>query len=173
MNRILPVIMTACVALLSACSQKPQTPVEQMTSDDASLPVVEASASMPPIMNEDAVTEESSASNVVDDDSSGIPKTLQGRWGLVAADCTSTRGDAKGLLEVSADQLKFYEAVAKMGTIKEAGGTRIRASFSYSGEGQSWTQDVVLATHDGGKTLTRRDYGPDAAPGPLTYSRCS
>ena len=38
-----------------------------------------------------------------------IPASLHGRWGLTPADCTSTRGDAKGLLIVSADGLKFYE----------------------------------------------------------------
>src|SRR5687767_670720 len=27
-----------------------------------------------------------------------IPAALHGRWGLTPADCTSTRGDAKGLL---------------------------------------------------------------------------
>ncbi|PNU06619.1 hypothetical protein A8V01_03180 [Novosphingobium guangzhouense] len=104
---------------------------------------------------------------------SEIPEAIRGRWGLVAADCTSTRGDAKGLLEVSADQLKFYESVAKLGEIKEAGESRIRGTFDYTGEGQSWTQDVVLDVQDDGKTMIRRDYGKDAMPGPLTYTRCA
>src|SRR5687768_11553061 len=41
-----------------------------------------------------------------------IPAALHGRWGMSPADCTSTRGDAKGLLVVSADGLRFYESRA-------------------------------------------------------------
>ena len=33
-----------------------------------------------------------------------IPAAIQGRWGLTPADCTSTRGDAKGLLTIGAGQ---------------------------------------------------------------------
>jgi hypothetical protein len=104
---------------------------------------------------------------------SEIPASARGRWGLVPKDCTSKLGDAKGLLTVSAGQLKFYESVAKLGKVKEAGDGHFRATFQYSGEGQSWTQDVVLEVADGGKTLIRRDYGPDAAPSPQTYTRCT
>src|SRR5687767_8399070 len=42
-----------------------------------------------------------------------IPEALQGRWALTPDDCTSARGDAKGLLVVSRDELRFYESVAK------------------------------------------------------------
>ena len=66
-----------------------------------------------------------------------------------------------------------YEAVAKIGKVKEADDSRIRATFRYSGEGQTWVQDVVLDAQDGGKTLIRRDFGPDALPGPQKYTRCT
>lgn len=102
-----------------------------------------------------------------------IPQEVQGRWGLVPADCTTTRGDDKGLVTIGPDALKFYESHAKLGTIAERSDTRIRATFAFSGEGMEWTQDVVLDAQDGGKTLIRRDYGPEAMPGPLKYTRCS
>ena len=104
---------------------------------------------------------------------SEIPAPIRGRWGLVPKDCTSTLGDAKGLLTVSAGQLKFYEAVAKLRKVKEAQDDRISGTFVFSGEGQTWTLDVVLDVQDGGKTLVRRDYGKDALPGPLKYTRCT
>jgi hypothetical protein len=63
--------------------------------------------------------------------------------------------------------------VAKLGEIKEAGESRIRATFAYTGEGQSWTQDVVLDAQADGKTLIRREYGKDAIPGPQKYTRCT
>jgi hypothetical protein len=101
-----------------------------------------------------------------------IPAALRGRWGLVPDDCTSTRGDAKGLLTIGPDTLTFYESRAKLGQIEEIDDSRIRASFDFSGEGMIWTRDAVLGLKDGGKTLVRREYGEDATPGPLRYTRC-
>lgn len=101
-----------------------------------------------------------------------IPAGLRGRWGLVPADCTSTHGDAKGLMEVGATTLTFYESRAKLGQVRESGAERIRATYSFNGEGQEWTQDVELRSWEGGKKLIRQDRGPDALPGPLTYIRC-
>lgn len=101
-----------------------------------------------------------------------IPAAVQGRWGLVANDCDQGRDDAKGLLTIGADTLKFYESSARLGQIKEFDDSRIRASFEFSGEGMTWSRDEVLDAQDGGKTLIRREYGEDAAPGPLRYTRC-
>jgi hypothetical protein len=102
-----------------------------------------------------------------------IPAAIRGRWGLVPADCTSTRGDAKGLLTISASSLEFYESVGTLGTISEAGPTRIRASFDFEGEGMNWKRDQVLDVQDDGATLIRREYGEEAAPGPFRYARCN
>ena len=43
-----------------------------------------------------------------------IPAAFQGRFGLTPDDCTSTAGDAKGLLEITGTELKFYESVGKL-----------------------------------------------------------
>lgn len=102
-----------------------------------------------------------------------IPQAAQGRWGLVPADCTSTRGDAKGLLTVSPTTLKFYESVGKLGAIEQRADDRIRAEFAFTGEGMNWTRDLSLAVQDDGKTLVRREFGADAAPRAFTYTRCS
>ncbi|GGC35789.1 hypothetical protein GCM10011371_23950 [Novosphingobium marinum] len=101
-----------------------------------------------------------------------IPGAIQGRWGLVAADCTSTRGDAKGLLEVGAEQLRFYESVATIETVTESSASNLRGTFAFTGEGQSWVHDVSLTLDDGGQTLVRKDTGADAMPGELKYQRC-
>ncbi|HEY6816500.1 MAG TPA: hypothetical protein VI168_13245 [Croceibacterium sp.] len=102
-----------------------------------------------------------------------IPAVLRGRWGLVPADCTSTRGDAKGLLTIGDDKLQFYESVGTLDTIMEAEPTRIRASFDFEGEGMTWEREIVLDLQDDGTTLIRREYGEDAAPGPLRYAKCN
>jgi len=102
-----------------------------------------------------------------------IPEAIRGRWGLVAADCTSTRGDAKGLLEIDAGRLRFYESVGTLDTVMDAEPTRLRATFDFEGEGMTWEREMVLDVQDGGSTLIRREYGEDAAPGPFRYSRCT
>ena len=180
MKVTLPLIALGAVLALSACSKKADepegaasssAPVETAESAPASVPVeteptAEAMATPDPSPTATATTAEAVTATT-------IPASIRGRWGMVPKDCTSKLGDAKGLLIVSAEQLKFYEAVAKLGKVKEADDSRVRATFKYSGEGQAWTQDVVLDAQDGGKTLIRRDYGPDALPGPQKYTRCA
>lgn len=107
------------------------------------------------------------------DSGTGIPTALHGRWGLVPADCTSTRGDNKGLLTITADMLRFYESVGKIGNMAERGPDRIVADFAMTGEGQEWTRRMTLDVQDGGKTLVRREQGDDAMPGALRYQRCA
>jgi hypothetical protein len=98
---------------------------------------------------------------------------MQGRWGLVPADCTSTRGDAKGLIIVSASDIRFYESVGKLSKASSATASSLRAEFAFSGEGETWTRDMALDIADGGKVLVRREFGPEAAPEPLRYGKCS
>ena len=98
---------------------------------------------------------------------------MQGRWGLVTADCEPGRSDAKGLLEITAGQLEFYESVGTLDTIIEAEPSRIRAAFDFEGEGMSWDRELVLSLEDDGTTLIRREYGEDAAPGPFRYTKCN
>jgi hypothetical protein len=102
----------------------------------------------------------------------GIPAALQGRWGLVPADCTSTRGDAKGLLTISPTTLKFYESLGTLGKIRTRTASTLRADFSFSGEGMTWTRDETLSVS--GNKLTRTERGGDepGSGGPFTYTRC-
>ena len=104
-------------------------------------------------------------------DEAGIPATLRGRWGLVAADCEPGRADAKGLMVVSGDKLEFYESVGTLGTASERLPQSIRAGFAFTGEGMTWTREMVLETD--GETLTRTEFGPEAMPEPLRYTKCS
>ena len=102
-----------------------------------------------------------------------IPATIQGRWGLVPADCTSTRGDAKGLLVISDKQLTFYESRGTLTRVVEGDDSRIVGDFDMSGEGMTWQRRMTLDAQDEGKTLVRRETGgEDAMPGALKYSRC-
>ena len=107
------------------------------------------------------------AANVSGAAAGPIPAALQGRWGLTPADCTSTRGDAKGLLEIGPDSLKFYESRAVPGTSIESGDQGISGNFNFTGEGQEWSKYVSLKLQ--GKVLTRTERNPVAS---YDYARC-
>ena len=96
-----------------------------------------------------------------------IPVPLQGRWGLSPADCSSTRGDAKGLLIVSAGDLKFYESRAIPGKDIQTTGNSISGEFDFTGEGQSWTRFEALQLQKDG--LVRTETNPAAS---FTYAKC-
>ncbi len=97
-----------------------------------------------------------------------IPSFLHGRWGMSPADCTSTRGDAKGLLVISAKELRFYESRAV--PVGNIGGTEdsFTADFAFTGEGQSWTGFETLEIQ--GRRLVRTTSSPMAS---YTYAKCS
>lgn len=98
-----------------------------------------------------------------------IPESMQGRWGLVPADCTSTRGDAKGLLTVTPDTLQFYESRAKLAKVVGSWPEKLKAEFAFTGEGQSWTRTETLSLTNSSNTLVRDD---EELPQPLRYARC-
>ena len=151
------------VALVLAGCNEPSAPAPEPSASEAALPTLAvpspgATPAEPSVIDTPTATQ--------------IPAALQGRWGLVPNDCDPSRDDAKGLLTIGPDSLRFYESRAILDMIKESNDSRIRASFQFTGEGMTWTRDEVLDVQDGGKTLVRREYGEDAAPGPLRYSRC-
>ena len=96
-----------------------------------------------------------------------IPAALHGRWGMTPADCISTRGDAKGLLEIAPDSLKFYESRAVPGTSIETDDEGISGNWNFTGEGQEWSKYVSLKLQ--GKVLTRTERNPVAS---YNYARC-
>lgn len=101
-----------------------------------------------------------------------IPEALHGRWGLVPADCTSTRGDAKGLITIDAERIEFYESRAVVDEIEEQDTGMIRARFAFTGEGQEWTRDIEWRLSEDGATLMRSETGEDALDEPLSYTKC-
>ena len=102
-----------------------------------------------------------------------IPAALRGRWGLVAADCTTANGDDKGLITVDAESIRFYESRAVLNTVKEVRESRVVASFDFSGEGQTWSMEETLDLQGDGKQLVRTEKGENAMTEPLHYTKCA
>lgn len=96
-----------------------------------------------------------------------IPPALHGRWGLTPGDCTSGRGDAKGLLVVSDRELRFYESRAVPGADAQSGQNSINGHFNFTGEGQSWSKFEALKVT--GTKLVRTENNPAAS---YTYAKC-
>ena len=107
------------------------------------------------------------APNVADNSPGPMPAAIRGRWGLTPADCISSRGDAKGLLEIGPDSLKFYESRAVPGTSVETNDQGISGNFNFTGEGQQWSKYVSLRLE--GEVLRRTERNPVAS---YNYARC-
>jgi hypothetical protein len=159
-------LLTACAAalVLSACS-KGQDPAAIKTDPALSEAPIDAGSAP-------ASTAPSASEASADQTETSIPMAMRGRWGLVSADCTSDRGDAKGLLTIEAGSIRFYESVAKLAKVDQRSETALKASYAFSGEGMEWKRDMTLALQPGGKVLIKQEFGQDAPAGPYKYIRC-
>lgn len=154
MTRIETILPLLAIALVAGCGQP--SPVDPKAKNVAAVPAASenspSAVGAPPAQAADA---------------GAIPAPLRGRWGLEPADCTSTKGDAKGLLIVSADDLKFYESRAVPGDDAGTTANSISGQFNFTGEGQSWTRFEALQLQKDG--LVRTESNPAAS---FTYAKC-
>ncbi len=151
---------------LSACGKR----ADDRAADD--LSGVNGIAAAEPAPNEGAKPPENLAEPATgpapdEPAATTIPTALHGRWGLVTGDCTSTRGDAKGLVTITAAEVRFYESVARPSKIVERTGSTIRGEFDLTGEGMEWTNSMIWSAN--GNKLTRVDSEDDSR---LVYTRC-
>ena len=151
--------------LLSACGGP--DPVDSNAANAPALPEVNqagASATGAPPANLAATAANDETATI---GSEKIPAALHGRWGLAPMDCTSTRGDAKGLLTIDGEKLKFYESVARPSDDATADVDSISGDFAFTGEGQTWTRFEALEIQ--GRNLVRTESNPTAS---FTYAKC-
>ena len=79
----------------------------------------------------------------------------------------------EGLLEISVNALMFFESRGTLKRIREQEPTRIRADFTFAGEGMTWDNSMTFTVQDNGQTLIRQDQRPEeGAPGLYHYTRC-
>jgi hypothetical protein len=151
---------------LTACQAAPEThaanDAEAANQADAPIKNVET---LPP--DETVIPPANETAAPTEPAPKTIPAAFQGRWGMVLNDCDPKRDDAKGLVTIGADTMKFYESRAKLARITAASAEKIGAEFAYSGEGQTWTKKETLALTGGGNTLTRTE-----SEGSFDYKRC-
>jgi hypothetical protein len=172
MKAVLAAIPVAFVLGVAACGKT--EPVAEDAENAANLDVVvaEANATAEAVHNE---ADETPPSPGTGDNATTpappvpgaiIPAQYQGRWGMVPADCTSTRGDAKGLMTIGDTSIRFYESTATLTKQRPAIATSFAGLFAFRGEGQSW--EKVMTFTRTGDTLKRAE-----DEGTFTYKRCA
>jgi len=155
-------IICAAIVGLAACG-KPDA-VANGANDVDALPTLNTPAPSPT-----GAPPADAAANTSGDPApaAGIPAALQGRWGLTPVDCTTTLGDAKGLLIVNSDELRFYESRAVPSPGVETSPDSVTGNFAFTGEGQAWEKYETFELHKDKLVRTERD--PVAS---FTYVRC-
>ena len=133
--------------------------VEVLPPDDTASPPAGNDAAEPADGNGNGTAPPDSGTTAV------IPAQYRGRWGMVPADCTSTRGDAKGLITVGDKTIRFYESTATLKEQRPAIATSFSGLFGFTGEGQTW--EKVMTFTRTGDTLKRAE-----EEGNFTYKRC-
>lgn len=163
MNRVrVPFVAIAAMLTIVACNRSDPVEPEASRADELPGPVEQApSAAGAPQGVPTAPAKALPAAALT------IPAGLHGRWGLTPGDCTSTRGDAKGLLIVSADGLRFYESRAVPGSDAQSSEDSISGHFTFTGEGQTWSRYEAVKRQK--EKLVRTEANPTAS---FTYAKC-
>jgi hypothetical protein len=162
-----PLFALTAIMSMVACSGRDPVADE---ADNAATTAAQENAIVPEV-NEVAPANEGNTSTEEPGQaltSTTIPAAMYGRWGLTPGDCTSTRGDAKGLLIVSPNQLKFYESVGKPAGELKISADSASGDYVFSGEGMTWKKYQVLEIQSG--KLVRTESSPMAS---YTYARCT
>jgi hypothetical protein len=172
MKAVLAAIPMLFVVGVAACGKNEPVAEDAENSANLDAVVAEANATAEAVHNEADETPPSpgtgdNATTPVPPTPGGIiPAQYQGRWGMVPADCTSTRGDTKGLMTIGDTSIKFYESTATLTRQRPAIATSFSGLFAFRGEGQSWEKVMTFART--GDTLKRAE--PE---GSFTYKRCA
>lgn len=165
MKRAIMIILAVATA---ACGQS--DPVAEDANNSSTLPapananVGNPTGAAPPANSSAEANQATGAST----SAAAIPAMLHGRWGLTPGDCTSTRGDNKGLLTISATELRFYESRAVPVGHVNSSADSFSAEYAFTGEGMNWKKYQTLELQ--GDKLVRTESNPTTS---YTYARCS
>jgi hypothetical protein len=154
----------SCLAFLAIVACSRNDPVDDRASNTAGLPDINVQA--PSTSGEPHADTE--PATVMPKGQAIIPAAMQGRWGLTPADCMPGRSDAKGLMTITANDIRFYESRAVPGSDVQTSPQIMSGKFDFTGEGQSWTRyEAIKVDRD---KLIRTESGPTAS---FTYAKCA
>ena len=155
---------------LAACQQRNDDNIAIDESNPANAEI----ETLPP---DETPTNDANLGNVDSDTSAdmpvppgalAIPAAFHGRWGMVPADCTSTKGDAKGLIVIDSNSIKFFESRGTLNKVTLNAPENFTGNFAFTGEGQNWIRSENLKLTGSSNTLLREAEGGIEG----TYKRC-
>jgi hypothetical protein len=161
-----PISSIALLALALAACQQPND--DNIAIDESNA----ANAEIETLPPDETVTNDTT--NVLNGNSSesgpvAIPAAFHGRWGMVPADCTSTKGDAKGLITINADSITFYESKGRLTKVTLNAPENFTGIFAFTGEGQTWSNSQNLKLTGSSNTLVRSETDVSQS---YSYKRC-
>ena len=157
------VTFISCLAVVAVVACSRNDPVDDKANNTAGLPDINVqapSAAGEPHADTKPATAAPAAQAV-------LPAAMIGRWGLTPADCERGRADAKGLMTISATDLRFYESRAVPGGDVQTSPQIVSGNFHFTGEGQTWTRYEAIKVD--GQKLIRTESNPTAS---FTYAKC-
>lgn len=158
----------ALLALALAACQRPNDDnivIDESNAANAAIETLPPDETMTNVENEVGNSGESQpAANLA------MPAAFHGRWGMVPADCTSTKGDAKGLITIDPTSIKFFESKGTLTKVTLNAPENFTGTFAFTGEGQSWTNSQNLKLTGSSNTLIRSE--TDVAQS-FSYKRCA
>ena len=98
-----------------------------------------------------------------------IPARFQGVWDYVEGTC-APESDLR--LEISAEQITFYEAVGSVLSAKAESGSHVVVVLAIEGEGETSEEELLLTLSEEGDELTPQFYFDGKASEPLIRKRC-
>lgn len=178
LNFALPALLALAIA---ACQQPADNSnitidnninaAEAANAEVEMLPPSEEAGAPVAVSNAGAASSATAVPGSVSPSANLIPAQYRGRWGLVAADCTSTRGDNKGLITIADTTIRFYESIATLQERRPAIATSFSGLYGFTGEGQTWER-VETLTRTGDRLERRSTTRGGEAGDALTYTCC-
>jgi hypothetical protein len=162
-NALIPAIALLALAACQPPSDPNAVDPGELNVDAADIEVLPPSEEAGPPAADNAAANETAPA-------AAIPAAFHGRWGMVPADCTSTRGDNKGLITVDSTSIKFYESRATLTKATGDAPENFTGDFGFTGEGQTWTKSQNLKLTGSSNRLIRSETEPAMS---FTYKRCT
>ncbi len=98
-----------------------------------------------------------------------IPVGFHGKWASTKENCTANNPQQ---IQISANELSFFENQAELVAITQFEPTRIEGKFNYRVNKESTPYYYTLDLQNQEKVLIMRENGDNARPGPIKYEKC-
>ena len=155
--------------ILAACSSEEAGNEAAVAGDESLAPHMSdeelTEVPPPPPLPGQNETDDQGGDGSDDEVATAIPARFHGEWNQDLSACGT--GASETRLRIGADRLRFYESAGEVREVDVVSDRLIEVTATYSGEGQTWTNERQLSLSPDGDTLTVTGDGAT-----MTRSRC-